>query len=82
MITVVVKIFAGARDIVGAGELQLTLPGQSPASAVLESLEARHPALTKWRPYLKLAVNQNYAQPSHILNDGDEVAVIPPVSGG
>ena len=82
MITVLVKIFAGARDIIGSGELQLTLPAGSPAGAILDTLEAQHPALTRWKPYLKLAVNQSYANVAHVLNDGDEVAIIPPVSGG
>ena len=82
MITVTVKLFAGARDIVGINELPLSFPRHSLAGAVLDALEVRHPRLTEWKPYLKLAVNHAYAPLTHMLEDGDEIAVIPPVSGG
>ena len=82
MIAVSVKLFATIRDIIEADELKISLPDDSPVSSILEELIHKYPAFTPWRNYVRLAVNYEYVQLSHILHDNDEVAVIPPVSGG
>lgn len=77
-----VLFFAGAREQVGTGQVDLdTIPGE-PLSALLDRLCALYPALGRLRGSSFVAVNQEYARPETILNDGDEVAWIPPVSGG
>ena len=53
----------------------------STLSGVKLALEARYPAL-RWPPGTMLAVNQEYASLEQGLREGDEIAVIPPVSGG
>lgn len=77
-----VKLFAGVREIAGTGEIHLTLAEHATAEAVLDDLEGKFPRFREWRPYLKLAVNHRHSPPDLILNDNDEVAVLPPVSGG
>ena len=74
--------FAGARDVLGAAELDLTMPGPCSAAEVLEQVCARWPALLPYRRSLRLAVNGAYAAPDDVVRGGDEVALIPPVAGG
>ena len=77
-----VKLFAAARDIVGKDETDLSLPENSTASAVIRLLVQQHPKLDQWKTYLRLAVNWEYASTDQVLHNNDEIAVIPPVSGG
>ena len=82
MIRVRVKLFAVARDIVGAGETTLSLPPSSSSADVLNMLVETYPLLSRWKEYLRLAVNCEYVHSNYTLHDNDEVAIIPPVSGG
>lgn len=80
--TIQVKLFAAVRDIVGKRELTIDLPPASPASAILERLADDYPRIRPLIPSLKLAVNHEYVAGEHRLAEGDEVAIVPPVSGG
>ena len=82
MIRVKVKFFAIARDIAGTDETIMSIPDGSTPSAVLESLAESFPGLQKWMAHLRVAVNCEYTEGDAILDDRDEVAIIPPVSGG
>jgi len=82
VITVNVRLFATVKDLVGSGEVELTLEDGAPASRVLDHFAERYPRFSEWRHHLRLAVNSEYAEGTHLLQDGDEVAIIPPVSGG
>jgi molybdopterin converting factor subunit 1 len=78
-----VLAFAGARDVLGAAEIDLVLATASAtAGQVMEELCRRHPALAPWRRALRVAVNGSYAGDADPVRDGDEVALIPPVAGG
>lgn len=77
-----VLAFAGARDVLGAGELELPLPGPCTAAELLEVVCARYPALVPYRRSIRVAVNGVYAEPGDRVQGGDEVALIPPVAGG
>lgn len=79
---IIVRFFAGHRDIVGAGELRLTLEDGATVGTLWERLVADYPRLAGYRGRLLYAVNQQFATPADPLRDGDEVAFIPPVSGG
>jgi len=82
MMRVRVKLFAMIRELAGMGEGSLSLaPGASAGEAV-DALIEDHPKLKEWKPYIRVAVNCTYVPMGFILHDGDEVAVIPPVSGG
>ena len=77
-----VLLFGSVREIVGAGEVSLPAAGAATASALLETLARRHPGLGPWKPFLRVAVNREYVPGDRAVAPGDEVAVIPPVSGG
>jgi molybdopterin converting factor subunit 1 len=81
-ISVRVLFFGAARDATGADEADLKLnPPHDSANAVEQLLNA-YPALRRFGKSLLFAVNQEYARPDKEINDGDELAVFPPVSGG
>lgn len=82
MITVRVRFFAGHRDIVGRAEQELTIEEGATVGSLWERLIADYPRLTGYTGRLLYAVNQQYADLGTALADGDEVAYIPPVSGG
>jgi molybdopterin synthase catalytic subunit len=81
-IRVDVKLFAVLRDRAGVAGLTLDLPAESTAAAAGRILADRFPGLRQHLPATAYAVNRSYAGPAHVLNDGDELALIPPVSGG
>lgn len=77
-----VLFFAAAREEAGCRELPLELPGGATAGALLDLLVQRFEGLQLLLPALQLAVNQAYASRDTLLAEGDEVALIPPISGG
>ncbi|MCS7013844.1 MAG: molybdopterin converting factor subunit 1 [Chloroherpetonaceae bacterium] len=77
----IVHFFAAGRDIVGASSLHITLPEPVTAQALLDYLKARYPQFAQLRS-LSVAVNEDYASPQQILQETDEIAIIPPVCGG
>jgi molybdopterin converting factor subunit 1 len=77
-----VKLFASVREIVGQKELILDVPDGATASALPRQLAAAYPRLRTLASFLKVAVNQEYADGERVLAEGDEVALLPPVSGG
>jgi molybdopterin converting factor subunit 1 len=72
-----VRLFAGLRERAGAGEVELELPDGALVGDALERMRA----LTDGVPVV-MAVNREYAAPAQALHAGDEIALIPPVSGG
>ena len=80
--TVRICLFAVLRDRAGIGETALTLPDGATAASAASSLIDQFPALRDAVPRVMFAVNQEYAGPDTVLKDGDELALIPPVSGG
>jgi MoaE-MoaD fusion protein len=72
-----IRLFAGLRERAGAAELELELPDGAVVADALEQMRA----LTEGVPVV-MAVNQEYAGPDAALHGGDELALIPPVSGG
>lgn len=76
-----VKLFAAAAQLAGRREVEGPWEGLS-AAQLLAALQEAHPALQRLGTSVMLAVNQEFAAPDQIIAAGDEVAVIPPVSGG
>jgi molybdopterin synthase catalytic subunit len=76
-VRVTVKLFAGLRERAGAGERELELPDGARVADVWAPL-----GLGDEPPGLLYAVNKAYAEPGRHLAEDDEVALIPPVSGG
>jgi molybdopterin converting factor subunit 1 len=77
-----VKLFASVREIVGQKELVLEVSDDVKASAIPHLLASEYPRLRALVSFLKIAVNHEYADGERILVEGDEVALLPPVSGG
>jgi molybdopterin converting factor subunit 1 len=73
--------FGIAKDIFGASAIEVDLHDNATASDLKASLEVQYPRLKQIASYL-LAVNNEYANDDLLLNERDEIAVIPPVSGG
>lgn len=81
-ISVRVLFFGAARDVTGAAEADLNLNPPHDSANAFEQLLNTYPDLRRFGKSLLFAVNQEYAQPDKMVNDGDELAVFPPVSGG
>jgi molybdopterin synthase catalytic subunit len=74
--------FATLKDIVGAREMQLDVPAGSTVADVLTHLEGSYPRMKDYRPVVLTAINEEYVERGARIEDGDEVAIFPPVSGG
>jgi molybdopterin synthase catalytic subunit len=81
-IAVRARLFAMQRELAGTREVGLELRPGATIEDAWRALVARHPALAPGRPAVRFARNGAYAAPETVLADGDEVAMIPPVSGG
>jgi molybdopterin converting factor subunit 1 len=79
---VTVRLFARLRELAGASELTCELPDDAVARTAWESLVRVCPALGDYEPAISCAVNEEYARFTTPLKNGDEVAFLPPVSGG
>lgn len=77
-----VKLFARARDLAGATQVDLELPEQTRVGDLKQALAQRFPALIPLLPALLVAVGTEYADDGACLQPGAEVACFPPVSGG
>jgi MoaE-MoaD fusion protein len=82
LVRVHVLFFGAARDAVGHERLEIELETPSHAADAFEKLLALHPELRRFGRSLLLAVNQEYAPAEREIQEGDELAVFPPVSGG
>ena len=82
MIRVHVKFFAAARDAAGTASTDLELPTSATVADALAVLIEQFPPLATHADRLAVAVNLSYARRDQALNDDDELALIPPVSGG
>jgi molybdopterin converting factor subunit 1 len=77
-----VLFFAQLKDATGAAELEMKISGNLDADGLWRALIAEQPKLAAFRKTTRLACNNEYADAQTRFNDADEVALIPPVSGG
>ena len=80
--TIRIKLFAILRERAGVSEVQIEIPHQSTVAAARDSLVRQFPQLAPFFPRVAFAVNLSYARIDTILKEGDELAILPPVSGG
>jgi molybdopterin converting factor subunit 1 len=81
-VTIRVKLFAGARELVGRDELAVEVPEGATLGAVHRAVETTAPKLRQLMVHSLWAVNAEYADSDTPVNEQSEVALIPPVSGG
>ena len=81
-ITIKVKLFAIYQEAFETPELDLVLSKQTTVGNVLQSLIEQKPFLAKWQEVTRFGVNLQFVKPDTLLQDGDEIVLIPPVSGG
>jgi sulfur-carrier protein len=81
-IQVSIKLFAIYQEVIGASEITQNLPIGTVAGDVLQRLIDQYPQLAQWRSVTRLGVNLDFVEADRLLQDGDELVLIPPVSGG
>ena len=79
---VTVRLFARLRDIAGAGDLSRDAPAGATVGDVWRGLVADFPEMSRYESSMSSAVNAEYARMGTMVADGDEIAFLPPVSGG
>ena len=77
-----VRLFARLRDLAGTGELIREVAAPATVRTVWKSLTAEMPSLVEYEGTMSVAVNAEYARMAAAVHEGDEVAFLPPVSGG
>jgi molybdopterin converting factor subunit 1 len=81
-VRVTVRLFARLREIAGASELTRTVDADATVGSLWRQLADEHRDLAQYERSISSAVNADYARMDRRLADGDEVAFLPPVSGG
>jgi sulfur-carrier protein len=81
-ITVTVKFFAAYQEAYGVSEVNWEVPEGTPAIEILNRCLTEHPQLEQWRSVTRFGVNLQFVTADTVLHNGDEVVLIPPVSGG
>jgi len=77
-----VKLFAIVKERAGVAEAAMELPDGATVAAAARALNEKFPAIADFLRRAAYAVNREYVDAATVLRDGDELAVIPPVSGG
>ena len=77
-----VLFFAQTKDAAGTSELEVKISGQLDLDEIWRTLVQARPALAMFQTSARLARNGEYADDKTVFSDADEVALIPPVSGG
>jgi molybdopterin converting factor subunit 1 len=79
---VAVKLFAAARELAGGSEVVIELPPGADVGELRQALAADLPALSPLASRSLISINAEYASNASLIVEGDELALIPPVSGG
>ena len=79
---VTVRLFAWLREIAGTGDLARDVAPGAAAADLWRALQDEFPGMAPYAGSVSVAVNAEYARMDASLADGDEVAFLPPVSGG
>lgn len=81
-ITITLKLFAVYQEACGVSELVREFSVGTTVQQVCDQLIAEHPELEQWRNLTRFGVNLQFVEAETVLQSGDEVVLIPPVSGG
>ena len=75
-------LFASLKDIAGRRDLEMELDDGSTLQQVTEKLASLYPEIGRMQNSVRIAINQEFADENISLNNGDEIAFLPPMSGG
>lgn len=76
------RLFASFREIFNSGEVDYELPDGATAQSLLDDLFSRYPELERFRGHVVVTINRQASPLTAAITEGDEVAILPPVSGG
>jgi molybdopterin converting factor subunit 1 len=79
---ITVRLFALMREKAGTDAIHLELPDNTNIAQALSVLRRQHPSLEPYLDHTRLALQMEFTEPETTLQAGDELALIPPVSGG
>jgi molybdopterin converting factor subunit 1 len=79
---VCIRLFARAKDLVGADSIRLNVDECPTVGALRRRIAETHPVLTDLLPRSAIAVDEEFADDAMVLHPGMTIALIPPVSGG
>lgn len=82
MIKIQLKLFASIKDICGFSEKDFFFEKPVTVNELINELSVLYPAVAEKKNILLVAVNENYTNTGTVINNGDTVAIFPPVSGG
>lgn len=77
-----IMLFASLAEHLGTQELSVDLAPNATVGDAIDTLTRQHYKLSEFREKIATAVNYKYVKLNHLLRAGDELALIPPVSGG
>jgi molybdopterin converting factor subunit 1 len=77
-----IQLFAAAREAIGNDRVIVEVGPNTTVAEMREALHEQCEPLRALLPHALIAINSEYASPEHKLGAGDEIALIPPVSGG
>ncbi|MGM0712158.1 molybdenum cofactor biosynthesis protein [Brevibacillus parabrevis] len=80
--TITVLLFAGLAERANARDIQLTLPENATVHDLLQAIREEYPVLAPLLGSSFVSINHEYAQPERVISAQDEIALLPPVSGG
>ena len=81
-ITITIKLFAAYQEAYNVGELKRDFAPNISILDVLNQFISEHPELEIWRSLTRFGLNLQFVEAETLLNNGDEIVFIPPVSGG
>ena len=81
-ITITLKLFAIYQEALGTPEKTLALPTGTTVGDVFNQLLSEYPSLSQWRELTRFGLNLQFVAANTALHHGDELVLIPPVSGG
>ena len=76
------EFYSGLKEIIGAPALDISLPKNATVNDLFERLKQSYPQLRDFEKSMLFGVGVEFIDRNHVLNDGDVIAIMPPVQGG